>query len=106
MQHADHESVLGVIDTGEMVFQQAAPTRADVVTYLEGRAGGYSTYGDYGDVIIFRRGGNPTPVLPRAITYIKPHSDGTSATAAVGPLLDPPATQCEAQHADASPAPD
>src|SRR5437879_9207923 len=54
MQHSSQESFLGVIDTGDMVFQQAAPTRADVVTYLEGRASGYSTYGDYGDVIIFR----------------------------------------------------
>ncbi len=42
MQHSNQESFLGVIDTGDMVFQQAAPTRADVVTYLEGRASGYA----------------------------------------------------------------
>src|SRR6059036_2712217 len=79
MQHSDQESFLGVIDTGDMVFQQAAPTRADVVTYLEGRATGYATYGDYGDVIIFRRAGNPPPVIPRAIMYITLSSNGTAS---------------------------
>ena len=79
MQHSDQESFLGVIDTGDMVFQQAAPTRADVVTYLEGRATGYVTYGDYGDVIIFRRAGNPTPVIHRAIMYITLYANGTAS---------------------------
>src|SRR6266566_4521120 len=79
MQHSDQESFLGVIDTGDMVFQQAAPTRADVVTYLEGRATGYATYGDYGDVIIFRRAGNPTPVIHRAIMYITLYANGTAS---------------------------
>ncbi len=78
MQHSGTESSLGVIDTGDMVFQQAAPTRADVVTYLEGRASGYATYGDYGDVIIFRHGSDPTPVIHRAIMYITLHTNGTA----------------------------
>ncbi|HYS72003.1 MAG TPA: S26 family signal peptidase [Thermoplasmata archaeon] len=78
MQHSDRESFLGVIDTGDMVFQQAAPTRASIVTYIEGRAGGYSTYGDYGDVIIFNRPGNPTPVIHRAIMYATVHPNGTA----------------------------
>jgi len=78
MQHSDSESYLGVIDTGDMVFQQAAPTRASVVTYLEGRATGYATYGDYGDVIIFRRAGDPTPVIHRAIMYIAIFANGTA----------------------------
>jgi signal peptidase len=56
-----------------MVFQQAAPTRADVVTYLEGRASGYTTYDDYGDVIIFRRPIDPVPVIHRAIMYVTLH---------------------------------
>src|SRR2546427_13212185 len=67
MQHSSQESFLGVIDTGDMVFQQAAPTRADVATYLEGRASGYSTYGDYRAVIIFRRPAPATPVIHRAL---------------------------------------
>ena len=78
MQHADRESFLGVIDTGDMVFQQAAPTRASILTYIEGRASGYSTYGDYGDVIIFNRPGNPTPVIHRAIMYVTVYPNGTA----------------------------
>ncbi len=79
MQHSSQESFLGVIDTGDMVFQQAAPTRADVVTYLEGRASGYSTYGDFGDVIIFRRPSSATPVIHRAIMYVTVHSGNNTA---------------------------
>src|SRR6266508_3050491 len=78
MQHSDRESFLGVIDTGDMVFQQAAPTRSSVITYIEGRASGYSTYGDYGDVIIFNRPGNPTPVIHRAIMYVTVYLNGTA----------------------------
>jgi len=78
MQHGDTVSSLGVIDTGDMVFQQAAPTRDSVITYIEGRARGYSTYGDYGDVIIFRRASDPTPVIHRAIMYVTLHVGGTA----------------------------
>lgn len=78
MQHSNRESFLGVIDTGDMVFQQAAPTRASVITYIEGRASGYSTYGDFGDVIIFQRPGNPTPVIHRAIMFVSLHANGTA----------------------------
>ncbi len=95
MQHSDQESFLGVIDTGDMVFQQAAPTRADVVTYLEGRANGYATYGDYGDVIIFRRPISPTPVIHRAIMYLTLHYANRTADVpdlALLPLSDWSAT--------------
>jgi len=86
MQHGDRTSFIGVIDTGDMVFQQAAPDRSSVTTYLEGRNTcpptssncGYMTYGDYGDVIIFRRAGFATPVIHRAIMYITLHSNGTA----------------------------
>src|SRR5947208_4034421 len=78
MQHGSEASSLGVIDTGDMVFQQAASTRNSVITYIEGRANGYSTYGDYGDVIIFRRAGTATPIIHRAIMYVTLHADGTA----------------------------
>src|SRR5437899_6615974 len=86
MQHSGTESYFGVIDTGDMVFQQAAPNRADIITYLEGRASGYATYGDYGDVIIFRHASDPTPVIHRAIMYVTLHNNGTYATADVDRL--------------------
>jgi signal peptidase I len=73
MQHSSTESSLGVIDTGDMVFQQAAPTTDSIVTYVRGRAAGYATYGDFGDVIIFRHDGSSTPVIHRAIMYVTLH---------------------------------
>ena len=78
MQHGDTTSSIGVIDTGDLVFVQAAPLRADVITYIQGRATGYATYGDYGDVIIFRLARDPgaTPIIHRAIMYVIP--SGTS----------------------------
>jgi len=96
MQHSDTESMLGVIDTGDMVFQQTASTRASVVTYLEGRASGYMTYGDYGDVIIFHRSGNPTPVIHRAIMYITFHANGTADVPDIGLL---PTLEWDAENA-------
>lgn len=78
MQHANDESFFGVIDTGDMVFQQTASTRASVITYLEGRASGYSTYGDFGDVVIFQRPQSTTPVIHRPIMYITLHAGGTA----------------------------
>ena len=78
MQHSETTSYIGVIDTGDLVLVKAAPYRSDVVTYLQGRATGYSTYGDYGDVIIFHLAYDPaaTPIIHRAIMYVIPN--GTS----------------------------
>ncbi len=75
MQHGHTTSYIGVIDTGDLVFVQAAPARTDVTTYLQGRASGYSTYGDYGDVIVFRLARDPTatPIIHRAIMYVLPN---------------------------------
>lgn len=78
MSHSDADSKLGAIDTGDMVLQQAVTSRSAVVTYIEGRVTGYATYGDYGDVIIFRRATSATPIIHRAIMYIELHSDGTA----------------------------
>src|SRR5688572_18931519 len=77
MQHGSQQSNFGVIDTGDMVFQQVAPTRESVITYIEGRAPNrnYMTYGDYGDVIIFTTGG-ATPIIHRAIMYVTLHDSG------------------------------
>ncbi len=75
MQHGDTVSSIGVIDTGDLVFVQAAPNRADVITYVQGRVSGYATYGDFGDVIVFRLVRNPTatPIIHRAIMFVMPN---------------------------------
>jgi signal peptidase len=100
MQHSDTTSSIGVIDTGDMVFQQAATTRDSVVSYLEGRVNGYATYSDYGDVIIFRRAGFATPIIHRAIMYISLHANGT---ADVDNLRSLPWDEWEATNANDQP---
>jgi len=73
MQHSDSESFLGVIDTGDYVLVQATPLRSQIVTWVEGRAQNYRTYGDFGDVIIFRPPPRPadTPIIHRAILWLE-----------------------------------
>jgi signal peptidase len=71
MQHSDSRSFIGVIDTGDIVIVKKA--RGDnIVTYIEGIARGHMTYGEYGDVIIYKKGDNSlsTPIIHRAICRI------------------------------------
>jgi signal peptidase len=74
MQHSDTQSFIGTIDTGDLVLVKKSPSKSDVVTYVEGRARGYETYGDYGDVIVFRKYGAPppaTPIIHRPMVYLE-----------------------------------
>ncbi len=77
MQHSDDRSYVGVIDTGDIVLVKKS-THSEITTYVEGRATGYSKYGDYGDVIIYRpMGQNVTPIIHRAILYLDWNSTGS-----------------------------
>lgn len=71
MQHTD-QSAIGVIDAGDIVLLQA---NARITTYVEGRSIGYLTYGDYGDVLVFK---HPVfgLVIHRAIMYVRLNGTG------------------------------
>lgn len=71
MTHDPAASSIGTMDTGDIVVVEAVSSRRDVVTYVEGRASGHSTYGDYGDVIVFRdpENVNGTPFIHRALAH-------------------------------------
>ncbi|TLZ54620.1 MAG: S26 family signal peptidase [Methanobacteriota archaeon] len=72
MQHSHTRAYLGTIDTGDVVLVQAVHSTSDIITYVQGRASGYETYSNYGDVIIFHPPGAPadvTPIIHRAILY-------------------------------------
>jgi len=72
MQHGV-ESSIGVIDTGDLILVQAVSSRADITTYVEGRATAYATYGDFGDVIVFRdpdEPESPVPIIHRPIAFV------------------------------------
>ena len=89
MQHSDTESFIGIIDTGDYVLVQAAPLPGQVVTWVEGRVQNYRTYGDFGDVIIFRPPTNPadTPIIHRALLRLEWNTtsdDGWDAPSLLG----------------------
>ncbi len=78
MSHSE-ASQLGVIDTGDIVVVKQTSYN-DIVTYVEGRASSHSTYGQYGDVIIYRPMGSDqrTPIIHRPIVYIEYNSTSRS----------------------------
>ncbi len=75
MQHGPND-VLGIINTGDIVFAQQIPT-ASIITYVDalhpGTAhSGYTTYGELGDVVLYHpNGGDGTPIVHRALLYLE-----------------------------------
>jgi signal peptidase len=77
MQHSDTRSFIGTIDTGDILIVQKVRGSQDVVTYLEGIANGYKTYGEYGDVVTYQKYGlSGTPIIHRAICEIVYNESG------------------------------
>ncbi len=59
-----------VINTGDIVFVQKVNSISNIVTYVQGRETGYSTYGEFGNVVLYSSP-QGTIVIHRAIMYIK-----------------------------------
>lgn len=76
MQHGDTD-ILGLINTGDLVLAQKLPT-SSIQTYVDGYRNSYSTYGEYGDVILYSPNGQgSTPIIHRAILYLSANPDGS-----------------------------
>lgn len=77
MMHPDEPfGRLGTIDPGDMVLLVKVNTRSDVVTYIEAKNLGrddLKTYGDYGDVIVYRPMGSyeVTQIIHRAMCWVE-----------------------------------
>jgi signal peptidase len=80
MMHSEDTSYVGVIDTGDLVLVKSVGSASDIETYMSGYSSGHKTYGDYGDVIIYKVNGNDigTPIIHRAIVYLEANADGES----------------------------
>ena len=79
MQHGTDDQV-GLINTGDLVLaQKIAPT--SISTYVTGMQSvpTYSTYGEYGDVVLYHPDGDtgPAPIIHRAILWMDHNGDGT-----------------------------
>ena len=85
MQHCqadDKHSEIGVIDTGDMILVRSLD-KTTVTTYVEGSQNGYQMFGDYGDVIIYKRTGN-NPVIHRAFIWLEYNGSSWSAPSLAG----------------------
>ncbi|MFZ0699189.1 MAG: hypothetical protein WAN74_03240 [Thermoplasmata archaeon] len=83
MQHGGSEQ-LGLINAGDLVLAQKIPV-SQVVTYMVGMGRAYSTYGEYGDVILYSPNGQSgTPVIHRPLVYLD--WNATSATFSIPEL--------------------
>lgn len=102
MQHSDVESFIGAIDTGDIVLVQATPTRPQVTTWVEGKGLGHSTYGDFGDVIVYRPPPSPgdTPIIHRSMFFVVWNETGDGYD--VPSLLAIPGGQWEARDRNGS----
>ncbi|MGD1061333.1 MAG: S26 family signal peptidase [Methanomassiliicoccales archaeon] len=90
MQHSDTTSYIGVIDTGDLVIQKKVSSLSEITPYLNAYASAYAknfsagsaymTYGEYGDVVIYRPLGNAakTPIIHRAICLVHFNETGHS----------------------------
>jgi signal peptidase len=79
MQHGN-DSQVGVIDTGDMVLVKKVNGFDELTTYVQGKSRGYSTYGAFGDVIVYKKNGHEdaTPVIHRLVLYLKYNSSSIS----------------------------
>lgn len=81
MMHSEENiSHLGVIDTGDLVLVKKVDSTSDIETYVDGYVSGHKTYGDYGDVIVYKVNGQDsrTPIIHRALVYLEANPDGES----------------------------
>ena len=80
MHGGENISHIGTIDTGDLVLVKRVDSVADVETYVGSLSSGHETYGDYGDVIIYKVDGQDsrTPIIHRAIIYLERNADDLS----------------------------
>ncbi len=80
MQHGSNDQ-LGLINTGDLVLAQKI-ANSSITPYVIGMQTGFSTYGEFGDVILYHPDGTgSTPVIHRAILFLvwNPGSSSYSA---------------------------
>ena len=85
MQHSDDTSSIGIIDTGDMVIVKD-PSSHGITTYVEGSKTGYTQFGEYGDVIIYKTSSNN--IIHRAMLELTLKENSASVQEWYIPSLD------------------
>jgi signal peptidase len=78
MQHSSDYAYLGDLNIGDMVLVRKVTSVSQVITYVQGERNGFSSYGEFGNVIVYRPYGSysTTPIIHRAIVYLQYNSTG------------------------------
>lgn len=78
MQHSSTYAYLGNLNIGDVVLVKKVTSASQVTTYVGGESSGYSSYGEFGNVVIYRPYGSSqvTPIIHRAILYLEYNSTG------------------------------
>ncbi len=65
-------SMIPHIQIGDIIFVEGAD-RKEVITYMEGKQSNYTSFDNYGDVILYRPYGREgvTPIIHRAMYYVE-----------------------------------
>ena len=71
MQHGPGDHV-GYLNAGDIVLAQKV-SAGSIETYVQGLRNGFSTYGEYGDVLLYQPDGSSsaTPIIHRAIIFLQ-----------------------------------
>ncbi len=72
MVAVESESMVPHIQIGDIIFMQSAE-RTGIVTQNDGKQNGYTSFEDYGDVILYKPFGrvDKTPIIHRAMYYVE-----------------------------------
>ena len=77
MQHSSDFAYLGDLNIGDMVLVKKVTSVSQITTYVQGERNGFSSYGEFGNVIIYRPYGNSSIlIIHRAIAYLQYNSTG------------------------------
>lgn len=78
MQHSSTYAYLGDLNIGDIVLVKKISSASQVSTFVDGASTGVSSYGEFGNVIVYRPYGSHavTPIIHRAILYLQYNSSG------------------------------
>ena len=74
MMHSS-DSQIGIIDTGDMIVVKD-PDTVTIHTYVDGEKSGYKKFGEYGDVIVYKKPNQN--IIHRAMLYLELKDGSTS----------------------------
>ncbi len=82
MQHSSTVADFGVLNIGDVVLVKKVTSASQITTYVVGQESGFSSYGEFGNVIIYnshdinQRPNPGPPVIHRAILYLQYNASG------------------------------